>query len=184
MNVPCSPKQNHTIVQRWRPASTAHLVASRVCAILDMKELAPGSHARVLLIYVFEEQLGITISIPFHLCMTDINECANGTLHTCDVSNHQQCINTLGSYHCDCELGFEESDLDEICQGCLKQLPIASYGHTSILTISDVNECSSEVLNNCTHLCNNTEGSYLCFCEAGFVLHPADNSTCIGKSQK
>ena len=68
---------------------------------------------------MFEEQLGSNV-YPFS-SLTDINECANGTLHTCDVSNHQECINTLGSYHCGCEPGFEENDRDEICQGCLKQ---------------------------------------------------------------
>ena len=41
----------------------------------------------------------------------------------------------------------------------------------------DINEC--EEYNDCHHSCNNTEGSYYCSCNVGFILSE-DNRTCTG----
>ena len=45
--------------------------------------------------------------------------------------------------------------------------------------IPDINECLD---NNgmCSHICDNTEGSYHCACPSGYDLQP-DNHTCSGK---
>ena len=46
----------------------------------------------------------------------------------------------------------------------------------------DVDECSNTGLNDCSQLCENTNGSYQCSCANGFSLQP-DNTTCAGKKK-
>ena len=41
---------------------------------------------------------------------------------------------------------------------------------------TDINEC---INNYCHHNCNNTEGSYYCYCDTGYELLN-DNITCQG----
>ena len=73
----------------------------------------------------------------------DINECTNGT-HLCE----HNCYNTIESYVCDCQLGYQLSNG---------------------LTCSDINECDS---NNggCDQECINQVGSYYCQCNTGYTL--------------
>ena len=53
-----------------------------------------------------------------------------------------------------------------------------TYAYTYVLcTTVDINEC--EGYNDCHQICTNTEGSYYCSCDTGFVL-TADNRTCQG----
>ena len=44
----------------------------------------------------------------------------------------------------------------------------------------DINECT-ENIDNCTHGCIDTEGSYYCTCPNGYELRK-DNTTCVGES--
>ena len=44
-------------------------------------------------------------------------------------------------------------------------------------TTIDINEC--EGYNDCHQICTNTDGSYYCSCDTGFML-AADNRTCQG----
>ena len=48
----------------------------------------------------------------------------------------------------------------------------------NVLVTTDVNECSSKN-GNCSQICTNTNGSYICSCQVGYALN-ADNSTCNG----
>lgn len=49
-----------------------------------------------------------------------------------------------------------------------------------VLFISiDINEC--EPTNDCMHNCNNTVGSYSCYCNEFFVVNPNDSKACIRK---
>ena len=43
--------------------------------------------------------------------------------------------------------------------------------------ILDINECARD--HGCHHLCNNTDGSFHCYCNPGYILH-SNGTTCIG----
>lgn len=45
---------------------------------------------------------------------------------------------------------------------------------------ADVNECSSDN-GGCQHVCNNTLGSFTCFCRDGYQLLDVDRSSCVGE---
>ena len=50
------------------------------------------------------------------------------------------------------------------------------------LFATDINECESDVLNDCQQRCTNTpEGSYTCSCDPGYVLISPDNKNCAGE---
>ena len=44
---------------------------------------------------------------------TDIDECSDGSLHMCT----QHCIDTVGSHHCDCYVGYELEPDGFTCTG-------------------------------------------------------------------
>lgn len=67
---------------------------------------------------------------------------------------NSKCINTVGSYRCECKDGFRDDG-----RGC-----------------QDIDECALSP-NFCEHRCVNTWGSYRCACQAGFTLN-RDNRTC------
>lgn len=46
--------------------------------------------------------------------------------------------------------------------------------------ILDIDECVSNVTNNCEHVCTNMAGSYECSCETGYYL-ASDAINCRGK---
>ncbi|NWI93347.1 HMCN1 protein, partial [Pitta sordida] len=80
----------------------------------------------------------------------DVNECQEPN------SCHQRCFNTIGSFHCGCDPGFQ-----------LK-------GRKCV----DVNECRQNVCRP-GQLCKNTRGGYKCIdlCPSGMTK--AENGTCI-----
>ena len=127
-----------------------------------------------------------------HVSVADVNECF--THHDCS----HICVNNEGSYHCECESGYELSEEGRTCRG--NALCHISRLNDSLLTISvqfhrkqtkskmrlssnsDINECH---LHNgrCSHRCMNVEGSYYCHCPLGHVL--SENTvTCEGMIQR
>lgn len=81
-------------------------------------------------------------NLMFVFIYTDVDECQDSS-----ICSHK-CINSDGSYKCDCNQGFKlENDKD-----CV-----------------DVNEC----LDTKCHDCENLPGSFKCFCKKGFVIDPA-----------
>ena len=44
------------------------------------------------------------------------------------------------------------------------------------LTHADVNECAVSESNNCSSVCTNTEGSYVCGCASGYELSDSGDS--------
>ena len=43
--------------------------------------------------------------------------------------------------------------------------------------VLDINECDGD--HGCHHLCNNTDGSFHCYCNPGYVLN-SNGTTCEG----
>lgn len=86
--------------------------------------------------------------------ISDINECTED-IDTCQ----QLCLNTMGSYNCDCNSGYR----------------LASDG----FTCNDIDECA-ENTDGCAQNCINTEGSYICSCRPGYSLAD-DGHWCMGK---
>ncbi|PIK34387.1 putative fibrillin-1 [Apostichopus japonicus] len=88
----------------------------------------------------------------------DIDECSSSLLNNC--SDNAECSNTAGSYSCACLTGFNGDG-----QSCL-DINECSNG---ILTCSNgtcVNETVSCDINGS---CENTEGSYICMCNSGYI---------------
>ncbi|GBL60123.1 Hemicentin-1, partial [Araneus ventricosus] len=79
----------------------------------------------------------------------DVNECEED-IHFCD----QICINTIGSYSCECNAGYYLS---------------------SGTDCADVDECGSSDP-PCSHTCVNAPGSFNCLCPEGYELI---NNTCL-----
>ena len=89
-------------------------------------------------------------------CLTfllDINECSEG-ISGCN----QICSNTLGSYTCACQNGYQ----------------LDTDNHTCI----DIDECA---VNNggCEQNCHNTNGSSYCSCNRGYTLE-YNRKSCSG----
>ncbi|KAH9492107.1 hypothetical protein Btru_026966, partial [Bulinus truncatus] len=80
----------------------------------------------------------------------DINECVNN--ETCS----QRCVNTVGSYYCDCFSGYR------------KNSPKAKE-------CEDVNECE-ENTDDCSQVCENFPGYYSCQCFSGYYMM---NGSCM-----
>ncbi|KAK9391233.1 EGF-containing fibulin-like extracellular matrix protein 2 [Crotalus adamanteus] len=124
-----------------------------------------------------------------HGSCVDVDECEYD-LHDCQPS--QQCINTIGSFHCQCpegyrKIGTECVDIDECryrycqhrcvnspgsftCQ-CESGFQLASNNRSC----ADVNEC--EMGAPCKQRCFNTYGTFICRCNQGYELDH-DGFTC------
>uniref|UniRef100_A0A8I3N2X4 Adhesion G protein-coupled receptor E1 n=1 Tax=Canis lupus familiaris TaxID=9615 RepID=A0A8I3N2X4_CANLF len=79
---------------------------------------------------------------PGRFVCTDINECLSSGV----CQEHAECINTLGSYKCRCQVGF--------------------ISHNSIC--KDVDECADPRTCPEHATCHNSPGSYSCVCNVGF----------------
>ncbi|XP_033109887.1 fibrillin-2-like [Anneissia japonica] len=125
----------------------------------------------------------------------DINECSRKSSPFDIHSNqcNQLCINTPGSYYCDCEKGFELSPNARVCKEideCATQLRLTcdqdcvnfpggyrcqcfdGYSQEED-GCQDINECEPKP-EDC-HTCTNLPGSFTCQCNPGFV--PNENQT-------
>uniref|UniRef100_A0A8C4QY15 Uncharacterized protein n=1 Tax=Eptatretus burgeri TaxID=7764 RepID=A0A8C4QY15_EPTBU len=130
-----------------------------------------------------------TFNIDIDECFVIPNLCRYGT-----------CINTKGSYYCNCASGYTTDiartacvDLDEcvispkpcnfICKNtdgsyqcaCPRGYIMQEDGRTC----RDLDECSSKQ-HNCQFLCVNTIGGFTCKCPPGFTQH---HTACIGEKQ-
>ncbi|XP_065194002.1 adhesion G protein-coupled receptor L4-like [Sycon ciliatum] len=80
-------------------------------------------------------------------CDVDIDECSRPDLNNCDQPPVAYCINSYGSFGCECNTGFDGNGRE--CE--------------------DVDECTAGVHQCNEHaMCNNTVGSYSCYCQSGY----------------
>ncbi|XP_019412229.1 PREDICTED: hemicentin-1 isoform X1 [Crocodylus porosus] len=84
------------------------------------------------------------------LSCQDVNECQESN------SCHQHCFNTIGSFHCGCDPGYQLKG-----RKCM-----------------DINECRQNVCRPDQH-CKNTRGGYKCIDLCPNGMTKADNGTCI-----
>ncbi|GFO24162.1 fibrillin-1 [Plakobranchus ocellatus] len=132
-------------------------------------------------------------------CTEDFDECdANPNL----CSEEQNCVNTAGSYRCECPSGYQDTynngscyNIDECLDRSVSRCPQecldnpgsftcfcrAGYIYLSNNTCQDINECATGT-SGCEQLCVNKEGSYNCGCRQGYVLGD-DRKTCIKRSE-
>ncbi|KAK6487718.1 latent-transforming growth factor beta-binding protein 4-like isoform X1 [Huso huso] len=85
---------------------------------------------------------------------TDVDECRG--LLVCGTNG--QCLNTDGSFLCDCKIGFRSDSSGRQCR--------------------DINECLEGDFCFPHGECLNTEGSYSCLCSEGYKATP-DGGSCI-----
>ncbi|RWS22154.1 fibrillin-1-like protein, partial [Leptotrombidium deliense] len=131
--------------------------------------------------------------MPDNVTCADFNECEMGLNDCAEI-----CVNTVGSYRCECNIGFtllddkmncrdinECEDLPDSCVApatCRNTIGsfVCSCPHGFTLnennfTCNDVNEC---LLNEtCSNACINTYGSHVCLCPNGYKLK-ADRKSC------
>ncbi|XP_025772212.1 fibrillin-3 [Puma concolor] len=122
----------------------------------------------------------------------DVNECVENP----GVCTNGLCVNTDGSFRCECPFGYSLDftgircvDVDECAVGhpCGKGTCTNVIGGFEcacadgfepgpMVTCEDIDECSLNPL-LCAFRCRNTEGSYVCTCPAGYALRE-DGAMC------
>lgn len=123
-------------------------------------------------------------SVRIFLISLDINECERAS-----YCQQGRCINTMGSYHCDCQKGYKPI-LGRRCQG----MSFHTFYITQILilvlvllftflhSVSDIDECALERSLCQPHgVCENRPGGYVCVCNDGYKLSD-DKHSCEGES--
>ena len=115
----------------------------------------------------------------------DINECSNSAIQ-CPINSH--CLNTEGSFECQCNVGFRKESNGHSCEGliavsfffpskygCIGHGVSSCSVHAFHLSL-DIDECVSV---DCgpNSICQNTVGSYDCLCILGYKWN---GSQCLG----
>ena len=108
----------------------------------------------------------------------DIDECSED-----QCNEFSTCRNTQGSFTCDCNEGYFEMNgscvvncHDDMCQEKEECISLASYDckckagfvRSSSGSCTDVDECSGDNDCDANAKCENTIGSFSCFCKKGF----------------
>lgn len=109
--------------------------------------------------------------------ISDVNECNGEKGVSYNIDCHQ-CKNTIGSYTCKCNPGFELDPVSE--QKCIGEFRSQLY-HLKLCVDADIDECSRGLAGDGCHSCSNLIGSYTCTCKKYYKLDPTTNKTCIGK---
>ena len=103
---------------------------------------------------------------------TDGNTCSD----VCD----QFCIQENSSPKCACDNGYY---LHSDGVSCLGRYIYIYYSVIIAIYHADINECLTTYY-DCAHAeCINTNGSFLCVCDPGFISY-GNNNNCMGKHSK
>jgi hypothetical protein len=126
---------------------------------------------------------------------SDLNECELMP-HVCDGG---ECVNTDGSFRCECPMGYVLDSTGKKCiddNECVSTPNVCGNGTcTNVIggfectcgdgfapgplqVCEDVNECH-EMGNQCAFRCHNVPGSFRCICPYGYALAP-DGRHCQG----
>ncbi|KAM6168126.1 fibrillin-3 [Erethizon dorsatum] len=133
----------------------------------------------------------------------DVNECVEDP----GVCGHGLCVNTDGSFRCECPSGYSLDPAGLSCvdtDECSLGKPCGEGTCTNVIggfecacadgfepgpmaTCEDIDECLLNPL-LCAFRCHNTEGSYVCTCPAGYTLREdgamcRDVDECADRSQ-
>uniref|UniRef100_A0A673KU64 Latent-transforming growth factor beta-binding protein 2 n=1 Tax=Sinocyclocheilus rhinocerous TaxID=307959 RepID=A0A673KU64_9TELE len=90
----------------------------------------------------------------------DINECLDEK-----VCAHGQCFNREGYFVCTCDEGFSLTPDGKACIGTI----LPQFTNCNFVCVTDIDECQDDSVCIQGH-CQNTEGSFICNCEPGFIL--------------
>ncbi len=163
--------------------ATTLLVVILAPAILDIASMSMDMIVTVRLINVIA--LWILKLILYIICLKnlrcystgasilyiDIDECAE-QLDECQ----QICNNTIGSYVCDCRIGYALNSDGRTCRGKNDEINVYYQDHCQdhwlisiAISWSDINECDLGI-DRCDQNCHNNIGSYTCSCNAGWRL--------------
>jgi hypothetical protein len=111
-----------------------------------------------------------------------VNECTNPS--PCD--ENAECTNTIGSHYCTCNTGFSGNGVSCVGKHIFKNslllsiwkafssesFPCYSAIRSVCMTVfwlyTDINECGTPSSCPQYSVCNNTLGSFSCYCQAGF----------------
>lgn len=116
---------------------------------------------------------------------SDIDECREIP----GVCENGLCINLIGSFRCECPIGFIYNDKLLICEGeaRLSTPPWGEVGggHFSSFSISlswllDIDECQNGPVCQQNAACLNLPGSFRCDCKPGYRFTPTGQ--CLGKA--
>ncbi len=113
------------------------------------------------------------LELQYNYCLADIDECVE---ESDDCA--QNCMNTMGSYTCGCNLGYQLSPDQRSCLGVCLFL-VKERQLLMLCVYSDINEC---LTNNggCEQNCNNTEGNFYCSCGSRYSLD-SNGFNCSGE---
>ncbi|GMR47428.1 hypothetical protein PMAYCL1PPCAC_17623, partial [Pristionchus mayeri] len=92
----------------------------------------------------------------------DINECEKCPKEGCPCPLNSTCINTEGSFTCQCPSGFKYNSATNKCED-IDECKAGSYQEKCIVGRGR---------------CNNTDGSWNCKCEPGYVNKEGDDQLC------
>ena len=92
-------------------------------------------------------------------------------------------MNEIGYFRCSCPTGYRLDDTFSTCVGTLCLIQENSFNRITLLVlclchVTDVDECE-EGISGCTQECTNSDGSFVCSCNVGYLLE-SNGKTCTG----
>ncbi|XP_063154493.1 hemicentin-1 [Candoia aspera] len=189
---PCSHTCHNVVGTYYCSCPKGLTISADGRACQDIDECALGRHSclagqdceNVIGSYRCVVQCGIGFRrTPDGLSCQDINECQES--NPC----HQHCFNTIGSFHCGCDPGYQLKGRkcmdvnecrqnacrpDQLCKntrGGYKCIDLCPSGMTKAEngTCIDIDECRDGT-HHCRYnqICENSQGSYRCVCPRGY----------------